>query len=317
MIALAATTPSKFSNKAQRVIREATREQADTITKLEAWAGNSGDDARSLRAAAQPTVRVRFETRRFLNFLPVAAILSIYPLRFRSQGAGPLRRPLLFGRALMRTFVYVDGFNLYYGTLKGTSWKWLDLVALFQKVLQQQHDILKVKYFTARVSGTPVDQSKPQRQDVYLRALQRFRPEVEVYFGHFLRHRVRAPLAQPLEGRRTIEVIKTEEKGSDVNLAVHLLNDGWLDAYDCGVVVSNDSDLAEAMRLVREQHGKRIGLVTPGTGRPSQQLKKHADFARHIRTNGLRLSQLPDPIPGTNIRKPAAWCCRPPDGASC
>ena len=228
-------------------------------------------------------------------------------MRFRSQGAGPLRRPLLFWGAVMRTFVYVDGFNLYYGALKRTSWKWLDLVALFKTVLQQHHDILKVKYFTARVSGVPSDQSKPQRQDVYLRALQRFRPEVEVHFGHFLRHRVRAPLAQPLGGRHTAEVVKTEEKGSDVNLAVHLLNDGWLDSYDCGVVVSNDSDIAEAMRLVREQHGKRIGLVTPGTRKPSQQLKKHADFVRHIRANGLRHSQLPDPIPGTNIRKPAAW----------
>ena len=59
---------------------------------------------------------------------------------------------------------------------------------------------------------------------------------------------------------RTAEVIRTEEKGSDVNLAVHLLNDGWLDAYDCAVVVGNDSDIAEAMRLVRHHHGKRIGL---------------------------------------------------------
>ena len=99
----------------------------------------------------------------------------------------------------MRTFVYVDGFNLYYGALKGTPFRWLDLVALLEKVLQPHHDILKVKYFTAGVSGTSADQSKPQRQDVYLRALRRYRPEVEVYFGHFLRHRVRAPLAQPWE----------------------------------------------------------------------------------------------------------------------
>ena len=157
----------------------------------------------------------------------------------------------------MRTFVYVDGFNLYYGALKGTPWKWLDLPALFAKVLQPHHDILTVKYFTARVSGTPADPSKPQRQDV--------------------------------------------------NLAVHLLNDGWLDAYDCAVVVSNDSDIAEAMRLVRRHHGKRIGLVTPGTGRPSRQLMAHADFARHVRPNALPRSQLPDPIPGANIRKPARW----------
>jgi hypothetical protein len=136
----------------------------------------------------------------------------------------------------MRTFVYVDGFNLYYGALRGTPWKWLDLTALFAKVLQPRHDILKVKYFTARVSGTPADQSKPQRQDVYLRALLRYRAEVEVYYGHFLTHRVRARLARPVGSQRTAEIVRTEEKGSDVNLAVHLLNDGWLEAYDCAVV---------------------------------------------------------------------------------
>ena len=207
----------------------------------------------------------------------------------------------------MRTFVYVGGFNLYYGALKGTPWKWLDLPPLFAKALQPHHAILTVKYFTARVSGTPADPSKPQRQDVYLRALRRYRPEVEMYFGHFLSHKVRAPLAHPAGIERTAEVICTEDKGSDVNLAVHLLNDGWLDVYDCAVVVSNDSDIVEAMRLVRRHHGKRIGLVTPGTGRPSRQLMAHADFARHIRPNALRRSQLPDRIPGTNIRKPARW----------
>ena len=129
-----------------------------------------------------------------------------------------------------------------------------------------------------------------------------------MYLGHFLSHRVRAPLAQPVGNRRAAEVIRTEEKGSDVNLAVHLLNDSWLDVYDCAVVVSNDSDIAEAMRLVRHHHrGKRVGLVTPGTGRPSRQLLAHADFARHIRPNALRQSQLPDPIPGTTISKPSRW----------
>ena len=75
------------------------------------------------------------------------------------------------------------------------------------------------------------------------------------------------------------QVIKTEEKGSDVNLAVHLLNDSWLDVYDCAVVVSNDSDIAEAMRLARHHHGKLIGLITPlfGTkwGFPRSRCRPH------------------------------------------
>ena len=32
----------------------------------------------------------------------------------------------------MRTRVYVDAFNLYYGALRGTPYKWLDLDALYQ-----------------------------------------------------------------------------------------------------------------------------------------------------------------------------------------
>ena len=108
--------------------------------------------------------------------------------------------------------------------------------------------------------------------------------------GHFPSHAVRAPLVNPVGTQLMAEIVKTEEKGSDVNLAVHLLNDGWLDAYDCAVVVTNDSDIAEAMRLVRQQHGKRIGLVTPGARRPSQQLMAHSDFARHVRPGALRRS---------------------------
>ena len=208
----------------------------------------------------------------------------------------------------MRTYVYVDGFNLYYGALKGSPWKWLDLFALFQRMLQQHHQILAIKYFTARVSVTPSDPSKPQRQDVYLHALQHYRPEVEIYFGHFLSHKVRMPLAAPAAGRRLVEVVKTEEKASDVNLAVHLLNDCWLDAYDCAVVVTNDSDIAEAMRLVKQHHRKRIGLATPGNRAPSRELKAHADFSIRIRSGRvLRQSQLPNPIPGTTIHKPRGW----------
>ena len=206
----------------------------------------------------------------------------------------------------MRTFAYVDGFNLYYGALRDTPWKWLDLPALLEKVLQPHHEIQRVKYFTSRVSSTSTDVSKPQRQDVYLRALQQFRPEVEVYFGRFQRNSVRLPLAERTGPPRTVDVMKTEEKGSDVNLAVHLVNDAWLDAYDCAVVVSNDSDLAEAMRLVGMQDGKRIGLVMPRRRR-SRQLADHAHFSRHIRTEALRDSQLPDPIPGTSISKPSQW----------
>jgi hypothetical protein len=84
----------------------------------------------------------------------------------------------------MRTRVYVDGFNLYYGAVKGTPFKWLNLVELARQVLPPGHTIDKLKYFTARVSGAS-DSGAPARQQAYLSALRTL-PEVEVHFGNFL-----------------------------------------------------------------------------------------------------------------------------------
>lgn len=206
-----------------------------------------------------------------------------------------------------RTIVYIDGFNFYYGALRDTRWKWLDPVQLFQRVLSPGNQILKIRYFTARVQSTPADPSMHVRQDAYLRAIQAHCPLVDLHFGHFLRHRVSMEHATPPP--RTVRVWKNEEKGSDVNLAIHLLNDAWLDAYDCAVVVSNDSDLAESLRLVKHQFSKILGIVTPGAParRTSRELLRYVDFVRPVRPRVLESSQLPNPIPGTRIRKPDSW----------
>lgn len=207
----------------------------------------------------------------------------------------------------MRTIIYIDGFNFYYRAVKNTPYKWLNFRSLFQKLLSQNNQIIQIKYFTALVSGKQNPQ-KPIKQQTYLRALKTFIPEIKIYYGHFLTHEVYAPLAKPIDNKRTVRIIKTEEKGSDVNIAVHLLNDAWLNNYDCAIIVSNDSDLAEAMRLVKEHHpNKLLGLVMPGKGHPSKELMKHSDFVKRIRTGILESSQLPNPIPETNIYKPKDW----------
>lgn len=206
-----------------------------------------------------------------------------------------------------RTIVYVDGFNFYYGEVRGTPWKWLDPVALFQKLLGPQNTLVKIKYFTARVQPSTSDPTVQDRQDAYLRALQAHCPLVDLYYGHFLRHRISMEHANPPPA--SVDVWKNEEKGSDVNLALHVLNDAWLNAYDCAVIVSNDSDLAESLRMVKAQNHKLIGLVTPGAPlrKTSRQLRAHADFVKPIRTWMLQSSQLPNPIPGTTIHKPVGW----------
>ena len=207
----------------------------------------------------------------------------------------------------MRTIIYIDGFNFYYRAVKNTPYKWLNFKSLFQKLLSTKNQIIQIKYFTALVSGK-YNPQKPVKQQTFLRALKTFIPEIEIYYGHFLTHEVFAPLAKPTENRRSVKIIKTEEKGSDVNIAVHMLNDAWLNNYDCAIIVSNDSDLAESMKLVKKYHPNKIlGLIMPGKGHPSKELMKHADFVKRIRTGILKSSQLPNPIPKTNIYKPKDW----------
>jgi uncharacterized LabA/DUF88 family protein len=74
-----------------------------------------------------------------------------------------------------------------------------------------------------------------------------------------------------------VRVLKSEEKGSDVNLSVHLVNDAWNNRYDCAVVCSYDGDMAEAMRIVRRERHKSVVLVVPGDPAvrpPSVQLRR-------------------------------------------
>lgn len=207
----------------------------------------------------------------------------------------------------MQTIIYIDGFNLYYRAVKNTSYKWLDFKALFRKLLSSNNHIVQIKYFTALVSGKHNPQ-KPVKQQTYLRAIKSFIPELKIIYGHFLTHEVIAPLAHPTHNKRSVKIIKTEEKGSDVNIAVHLLNDAWLNNYECAIIVSNDSDLAESMKFVKKYHPNKIlGLIMQGKGHPSKELMQHADFIKRIRTGILKTSQLPNPIPGTNISKPPGW----------
>jgi NYN domain len=205
------------------------------------------------------------------------------------------------------TNVYVDGFNLYYGCLRHTPYRWLDLHALCSRLLPR-HTINRIRYFSAIVSARPSDPSQPQRQQAYLRALQTL-PCLTIHHGRYLSHAIRMPLAGPRPGGpTTVAVIKTEEKGSDVNLATYLLLDGC--RQDCGtaVVISNDSDLKQPVELAQSQLGLRVGVVNPHPpGRRSRALRP--TFFKQIRPKDLQLCQLPTVLRDARgvIHKPAGW----------
>ncbi len=102
-------------------------------------------------------------------------------------------------------------------------------------------------------------------------------------------------------------MVKSEEKGSDVNLAVQLVADAFRQAAQVFVVVSNDSDLTEPLRLVRHDLGYTVGLVNPHR-RPSQTLMRcRPSFTLRTSTTALGAAQFPDLIPGTPLQKPHGW----------
>ncbi len=207
----------------------------------------------------------------------------------------------------MRTFVYVDGFNLYYGAVRDTPYKWLDISQLARRLLPP-NKILRIKYFTALVSGRPGDPDQPVRQQIYLRALQTI-PHLEIVLGHFLTNEVSLPRA---DGKGYIRVLKTEEKGSDVNLAAHLIHDAYRGEFEVAALVTNDSDLAEAVRIVTQELGLKVGILTPtrtGDRTPSRALRRHATFMKPIREGVLRDSQFPETLRDARgvIRKPRGW----------
>jgi hypothetical protein len=218
----------------------------------------------------------------------------------------------------MRTIVYVDGFNLYFRLLVNRpAAKWLNIKVLAEKLLSPSNAVAGVKYYTARVSGR-MDATAPARQQIYLDALSTV-PEISIHMGSFLLSEKFAGLVKPPEFRPrvvlappwpdVVKVIKVEEKGSDVNLASHLLLDAFQGNFDVAAVLSNDSDLVEPIRIVTQVLRKPVGLLSP-VSNPTPDLRKVASFIRHIRTGDLTTSQFPDPVTrsdGSNIVRPSAW----------
>ena len=205
---------------------------------------------------------------------------------------------------LMKVNVYIDGFNLYYGAVKGTPFRWLNLAEMCRLLLPRDQ-IQQIKYFTALVNPRPSDPDQRSRQETFLRALNTI-PNLSIIYGFFLTHEIMMPLARPDKGYR--KVIKTEEKGSDVNLATHLLIDGFDNAYELAVVLSNDSDLLEPIKVVTQRLGKPVGILNPHKT-PSVALLPHAKFVKQIRRGVLARSQFPNVMTDAHgsFSKPSAW----------
>lgn len=219
-----------------------------------------------------------------------------------------------------RVNFYIDGFNLYHGCFDNirdrAEWRpfrWLDLNALCQHFCDAcvMH---RIRYFTARVAPKPADPGNRTRQDFYLRAVATI-PHLTIHEGRFATNRKQRPLADPASRRpreqqplALADVIEREEKGSDVNLASYLMLDAAKGDCERAVVMSNDSDLAEPIRLVQREFGVEVMIVNPRKDL-ARDLEGIATHYANIRFGMVRDSQFPRAMTDSKgaFSKPVYW----------
>lgn len=244
----------------------------------------------------------------------------------------------------MRVGVYIDGYNLYYGGKKhcdpASHWKWLDIRALVSDVVSAQRiwpdaQITRIVYCTARIDAR-LNANGHQEQDVYLKALLATGSVDWIEYGTYVSSVRARPLAvrgqrpsdPPVVSRSQwpvmvqshlgipvpdahfmVSTLHQEEKGSDVNVAVHMVSDVLERTVDAVVVVSNDSDLALPVKKVRGH--VPTGVVNPRGGRIAGDLagRSHdgvgAHWWRNLSAEDFTSHQLPDPANG--FTRPEAW----------
>lgn len=244
----------------------------------------------------------------------------------------------------MKVGVYVDGYNLYYGGrhLCGRGrpgWRWLDVRALVASLVSAQSGwpdatVTRIVYCTARVDAV-TNASGHRDQDVYLKALLKSGSVDHIEYGTYVARaktalmavedpRTRRPVvvssrwpvmvqdavgAPVTDARFMVKYLHLEEKGSDVNVAAHLLTDVLTAAVDAAVVVSNDSDLAYPVREARNR--VPVGLVNPRGGYFAGSLaaEKSAGVGNHwfrrLGASDYLSSQLPERC-GV-YRRPVGW----------
>lgn len=211
----------------------------------------------------------------------------------------------------MRTHVYIDGFNFYYGAVRNTEFKWLNFRQLAETIFPED-DILKIYYFTARINPHCDDLNRSNRQAAYFRALNTI-SGLEICYGEFRSRTRYLPLAHPVpELPKYVEVRYSEEKETDDTLATRPLLDGFNEKYEQAVVISNDGDFVSALKCVKECLGLRVTLVNPDlkSKRSSpQELADAATYVKRLRMSHPRKCQFPNAVEDSKglLTKPDNW----------
>ena len=211
----------------------------------------------------------------------------------------------------IRTLAFIDGYNLYHGIdtiniKREGDWhhlKWLNLRSLINEFTTPNvHKIVGVRYFTA-FAGWREESNK--RHKKYVRALDVV--GVEVIEGRFKSAYKKCSLCGA-------EHEKHEEKETDVNIALHMLDAAYRDEFDLAILMTGDTDLVPAIRMLKSRFSeKKIKVIAPPY-RGNHQMRHIGDKYRVVELPHIEKNLLPDMLTAKNgerIVRPDKYA--PPD----
>lgn len=181
-----------------------------------------------------------------------------------------------------------------------------------------------IKFFTAKiiesVARSTDSVSSQARYHTALRKLHDGR--IELIEGYYAVNKMKVKVVDADEPNRPpreckeVQAWKVEEKQSDVNLALQVYHDAITGQIDHAVIVTNDTDIAPALAMIRAHTQVLMGVVVPTTDHtrpPNTDLVKLAHWTRrHINSSELAACQLPRVIPGKRPTiKPDSWYGQP------
>ena len=179
------------------------------------------------------------------------------------------------GSEKRKGIVYIDGYNWYHAILKHhPEWKWVNVQSFFES-LRPHEDIISVKMFSALIEH---DADALERQKRYFTALQTL-PKVRLVMGFF---QARLVTCRATDCGRQYSV--PEEKKTDVNLAIELVDDALNNRCDSIYIVSGDSDIQPAVEWVAKNR-PHIKILVYVPALPAEQATRRTDYYTTRRLN--------------------------------
>jgi uncharacterized LabA/DUF88 family protein len=191
---------------------------------------------------------------------------------------------------LNRVYAYIDGFNLYHSIIElktpnKNRLKWLDIRALCS--LFTKGDLREVYYFSAKFKSA--DTSKLLRQERFIAATKNC--GASVILGKFKRKHLTCKVCGA-------KYETLEEKESDINIAIAMLQHAFEDKFDEALLLTADTDLVSTIKKIKELFPRKqiTALIPPQRWKRANELRQSADRSYEIKPSHLRNSLLPEII---------------------